>query len=142
MKHYVETKLVEQRFEKWFANDGTEFDNENDCVIYERRKNEEKVIKDFKKLKPKFLNLPILDWYYGTDAEVVSVSLKDDVDFIAVEDYFAIKSSYMDMSSLAEKKPTTYPCNILLVSGYEWVDVWGTESELKVKLEEFIDKLK
>ena len=142
MKHYVETKLVEQKFEKWFANDGKEFDNENDCVVYERRKSEEKVVKDFKKLKPKFLDIPVAEWFYGSDAEVVSVNLKDEVDFIAVEDYFAIKSSYMDMCSLIEKKPTEYPCNILVVSGYEWVDVWGTETDLKTKLQELISKLK
>lgn len=142
MKHLVETKLVEQKTEKWFADDGKEFDNEADCVVYERRKNEEKVVKDFKKLKPKFLDIPILEWFYGTDAEVVSVNLKDEFDFIVVEDYFAIKSSYMDMCSLIEKKPTEYPCNILVVSGCEWVDVWGTENDLKVKLKELIDKLK
>ena len=142
MKHYVETKLVEQKIEKWFADDGKEFDNEKDCVVYERRKNEDMVIKNFKKLKPKFLEIPILDWYYGSDAEVVSVNLKDEFDFIAVEDYFSIKSSYMDMSSLIEKKPTSYPANILIVSGYEWVDAWGTESDLKVKFQELVDKLK
>ena len=142
MKHYVETKMVEQKIEKWFANDGKEFDNENDCVVYERRKNEEKIVKEFKKLKPKFLEIPILDWYYGTDAEVVSVNLKDELDFIVVEDYFSIKSSYMDMTSLIEKKPTSYPANILIVSGYEWVDAWGTESDLKVKFQELVNKLK
>lgn len=142
MKHYVETKLVEQKIEKWFANDGKEFDNENDCVVYERRKNEEKVVKDFKKLKPKFLNIPILDWFYGTEEEIVSVNLKDEFDFIAVEDYFSIKSSYMDMCGLIEKKPTEYPCNIVVISGYEWADIWGTESDLKAKLKELVDKLK
>lgn len=142
MKHYVETKLVEQKIEKWFANDGKEFDNENDCVIYERRKNREKVEKEFKKLKPKFLDIPILEWFYGSDAEVVSVNLKDEFDFIAVEDFFAIKSSFMDMCSLIEKKPTEYPCNILVVSGCEWVDIYGTESDLKAQLKELVDKLK
>ena len=142
MKHYVETKLVEQKIEKWFANDGKEFDNENDCVLYERRKNEEKVVKDFRKLKPKILNIPILDCFYDTDAEIVSVNLKDEFDFIAVEDYFAIKSSYMDMCGLIEKKPTEYPCNIVVMSGYEWADIWGTESDLKAKLKELVDKLK
>ena len=63
-------------------------------------------------------------------------------DFILVEDYFAIKSSYMDMCSLIEKKPIEYPCNIVVVSGYEWVDIWGTEDDLKAKLEELIVKLK
>lgn len=141
MKHYVETKLVEQKIEKWFANDGAEFDNEQDCVVYERRKNEEKVVKDFKKLKPKFLNIPLVDWF-ACETEIVSVNLKDEYDFIAVEDYFAIKSSYMDMCGLREKKPTEYPCNILVISGYEWVDVYGTESDLKDKLEELVKKLK
>ena len=141
MKHYVETKLVEQKFEKWFANDGKEFDNENECVLYERRKNEEKVVKDFKKLKPKFLNIPLVDWF-TCDTEIVSVNLKDEYDFIAVEDYFAIKSSYMDMCALVEKKPKEYPCNILVISGYEWVDIYGTENDLKVKLQELIAKLK
>ena len=61
MKHLVETKMVEQKTERWFADDGKEFDNEKDCVVYERRKNEEKVVKEFKKLKPQFLNIPILD---------------------------------------------------------------------------------
>ena len=141
MKHLVETKMVEQKTEKWFADDGKEFDNEKDCVVYERRKNEEKVVKEFKKLKPQFLNIPILDWYYGDDAEVVSVNLKDECDFIAVEDYFAIKSSYMDMSGLIEK-PIEYPCNILIVSGYEWVDIYGTKDDLKNQLKELMEKIK
>ena len=102
MKHLIETKMVEQKTEKWFADDGKEFDNEKDCVVYERRKNEEKVAKEFKKLKPQFLNIPVLDWFMGTDAEIVSVNLKDELDFIAVEYYFAIKSSYMDICDLIE----------------------------------------
>jgi hypothetical protein len=142
MKHLIETKMVEQKTEKWFADDGKEFDNEKDCVVYERRKNEEKVVKEFKKLKPKFLDIPILEWFYGSDAEVVSVNLKDEFDFIVVEDYFAIKSSYMDMCGLIEKKPIEYPCNILITSGCEWVDIYGTESDLKTKLEELVAKLK
>ena len=142
MKHLIETKMVEQKTEKWFADDGKEFDNEKDCVVYERRKNEEKVVKDFKKLKPKFLDIPLVEWFVGTDAEIVSVNLKDEFDFIAVEDYFAIKSTWMDLSALREKKPTEYPCNILITSGYEWVDIYGTEQDFKSKLEEFIKKLK
>lgn len=141
MKHLVETKLVEQKTEKWFADDGKEFDNENDCIVYERRKNEEKVVKEFKKLKPQFLNIPLVEWF-ACETEIVSVNLKDEFDFIAVEDYFAIKSSYMDMCGLIEKKPTEYPCNILIISGYEWVDIYGTESDLKAKLKELVDKLK
>lgn len=142
MKHLIETKMVEQKTEKWFADDGKEFDNETDCIVYERRKNEEKIVKEFKKLKPQFLDIPILDWFMGTDAEIVSVNLKDELDFIAVEDYFAIKSPYMDMCSLIEKKPTEYPCNVLLVSGYEWVDIYGTKDDLKDGLKKLIEKIK
>lgn len=142
MKHYVETKLVEQKTEKWFADDGKEFDNEKDCVVYERRKNEEKVVKDFKKLKPQFLNIPILEWFYGSDAEVVSVKLKDEYDFDIVQDYFAIKSSWMDLSSMVEKKPTEYPCELVFASGCEWVDIYGTKDDLKNNFKELMEKFK
>lgn len=131
MKHLIETKMVEQKTEKWFADDGKEFDNEKDCVVYERRQNEEKVVKEFKKLKPKFLRIPIVEYFYGDEAEIVSINLNDESDFIFIEDYFAIKSSYMDMCGLVSKKPTNYPCNILVVSGCEWVDIYGTEEDLK-----------
>lgn len=141
MKHLVETKMVEQKTEKWFADDGKEFDNEKDCVVYERRKNEEIVVKKFKRLKPQFLDIPFVDWF-SCDTEIVSVNLKDEFDFFAVEDYFAIKSSYMDMSGLIEKKPTEYPCNILIISGYEWVDIYGTKDDLKNKLKETMEKIK
>ena len=141
MKHLVQTKLVEQTTEKWIANDGKEFDNEKDCVVYERRKHEDKVIKEFKKLKPQFLDIPLIDWF-SCDTEIVSVNLKDESDFFAVEDYFAIKSSYMDLCGLVEKKPTVYPCNILIISGYEWVDIYGTKDDLKNKLKETMEKIK
>ena len=142
MKHLIETKMVEQKTEKWFADDGKEFDNEKDCVVYERRKNEEKVVKEFKKLKPQFLNIPILDWFMGADVEIVYFNLKDEYDFIDVEDYCAIKSSYMDMCGLIKKKPTEYHCNILIVSGYEWIDIYGTKNELKDELKELVEKIK
>ena len=68
--------------------------------------------------------------------------LKDEYDFILVEDYFAIKSSWMDMCGLIEKKPKEYPCNIVVASGCEWVDIYGTEEDLKKQLEELVKKLK
>ena len=48
----------------------------------------------------------------------------------------------MDMCGLIEKKPTEYPCNILIVSGYEWVDIYGTKDDLKNQLNELIEKIK
>lgn len=141
MKHYVETKLVEQKTEKWFADDGKEFDNEKDCVVYERRKNEEKVVKEFKKLKPKFFDIPILEWFYGCDAEVVSVKLNDEYDFDIVQDYFAVKSSWMDLSAMVEKKPTEYPCELVFASGCEWVDIYGTLQDFKDNMTEMLIKI-
>ena len=46
------------------------------------------------------------------------------------------------MCGLIEKKPTEYPCNILIVSGYEWVDIYGTKDDLKNKLKELVEKIK
>lgn len=140
MKHYVETKLVEQKTEKWFAVDGKEFDNENDCVIYERRLNHEQIEKNFKKLKPKYLDIPVLTWFYGDDSEVVLVKLKNEYDFDIVKDHFVIKSSWMETVSLDEKKPTEYPCEMVFVSGYEWVDIYSTKDTLKEELTKLLEK--
>ena len=141
MKHYVETKLVEQKIEKWFAVDGKEFDNENDCVVYERRLNHEQIEKDFKKLKPTYLDIPVLTWFYGDDSEVVLIKLKDEYDLDIIKDHFAIKSSWMDTNTLDEKKPTEYPCEMVFVSGYEWVDIYSGKDKLKEELQNLLEKM-
>ena len=130
MKHLIETKMVEQKTEKWFADDGKEFDNETACVTYERRLNKENVEREFSKLKHKFLNIPMLEWFYGGDEEVVLITVEEEKDFLVAEDYFASKTTFMDLDGLKRKRPTSYPADLIIVSGCEWADVYGTKEDL------------
>ena len=147
MIKYVETKMVEQTTVKFVAEDGKVFTGDNaerECAEYERTKNKNKVEEEFKKLRPKYIEIPLLDWFYGCDAEIISVDVKDEIELeTTVKDYFTIKNpGYMDFEGFYSKKPTTFPCNIILVSGCEWVDVYsGGEKELKAELIKTIEKL-
>lgn len=146
MTKYVETKMVEQTTVKFIAEDGKVFcgDNaERECKEYERIKNREKVEIEFKKLNPKWINIPLLDWFGGCDTEVVSVNVKSEIELeTTVSDYFKIKSRYMDFEGFDSNKPTEFPCDIILVSGYEWVDIYkdgkeGLKTELIKSIEMF-----
>lgn len=138
MKEIRTIRMVEQTEVKFIADDGKEFIGENaerDCMIYERRKNEEKVINEFRKLKPKWIMQPVIDCFYGDIGEVISVTVNDEVDYdITIKDYFYIKSPYMEFCGYEESKPTEFPANIIIVSGGEWVDVYGTVEEFKEEL--------
>jgi hypothetical protein len=145
MKEIRKIKMIEVEEVKFIADDGKEFigDNaENECKLYERTRNEEKVEKEFNKLRPKWINIPLIDWV-GCENEIISVTVNDEVDFnITVRDYFYIKSpNYMDLSAFESKKPTEYPANIVLVSGYEWVDIFGSKEDLKEALMKTIEQL-
>lgn len=144
MKEIRTTRMIEQTEVKFVADDGKEFvgkDAEQECKTYERTKNNEKVINAFKKLKPKWINVPLFDWV--SDGEIISVTVNDEVDFdITVKDYYYIKSPHwMDFSNFDAKRPQTFPANIVLVSGCEWVDIYGSEYDLKEELRRTIEKL-
>lgn len=146
MTKYVETKMVEQTTIKFVAEDGKVFTGDNaefDCAEYERTRNRDKVVTEFKKLRPKFIEIPLLDWFYGCDSEIISINVKDEIEYeTTVKDYFTAKSRYMDFEGFVYKKPKTFPCNIILVSGSEWVDVYaGGEEELKTELLKLVAKL-
>lgn len=145
MTKFVETKMVEQTNIKFIADDGTEFIGENaeqKCKEYERTQNNEKVIREFKKLNPKWIDIPLVEWV-GCENEVISVTVKSEVEFeTTVRDYYYIKSpNYMDFEGFDNKKPKEFPANIVLVSGCEWVDVFGSETDLKAALHKAIEQL-
>lgn len=145
MTKFVETKMVEQTNIKFVADDGKEFIGENaerSCRDYERRQNEERVIKEFKKLKPKWLDIPLVEWV-GCENEVISVTAKDEVDFdTTIRDYYYIKSpQWMDFEAFDNKKPKEFPCDIILVSGCEWVDIFGSKEDLKEALQKALEQL-
>lgn len=143
MKEIRTIRMVEQTEVKFIADDGKEFATENECRIYERTQNEDRVVKEFKKLKPKWINVPLVDWVGCGENEIISVTINDEVDFdTTVKDYYYIKSpAYMDFSGFESKKPKEFPANIVLVSGYEWVDIFGSEEDFKTALMKTIEQL-
>ena len=146
MKEVRTIKMIEQTEVKFIADDGKVFTGENaenECALYERTQNEERVIKEFKKLKPKCINIPMLDWVGCGDNEVIAVTVNDEVDFdITVKDYYYIKSpQYMDLSCFESKKPKEFPANIVLVNGYEWVDIFGSSDDLVKALVQVTEQL-
>lgn len=146
MKEIRITKVVEQTEVKFVADDGKVFTGANaerECKTYERTQNEEKVINEFKKLKPKWINVPLVDWVGCGENEVISITVNSEIDFdTTVRDYYYIKSpSYMDFSNFESKKPKEFPANIVLVSGYEWVDIFGSDEDFKEALQKAIEQL-
>lgn len=127
MKEIRETKLVEQTTVKWVANDGKEFSTERDCAEHERRCDTEKCEKEYKKLHPKFLDIPFVDWSGNCTVEVVT--MESESDFDTVVDYYASLSSWTDLTDLLENKPAKFPCTKVIVSGEDWVQFsyWTVE---------------
>lgn len=146
MKEIRTTRLVEQTEVKFIADDGKEFFGNNaeaECRRYERTQNEERVVNEFKKLKPKWIDVPLIDWVGCGDNEVISVTVNDEIEFdTIVKDYYYIKSpDYMDFDSFESKKPKEFPANIVLVNGYEWVDIFGSETDFIEALKKTIEQL-
>lgn len=143
MTKLVETKMVEQTTTKFIADDGKEFATETECKNYERTQNEGKVVNEFKKLSPKWIDVPLVDWVGCGENEVISVIVKSEIEYdTTVRDYYYIKSPrYMDLSCLESKKPKEFPADIVLVSGCEWVDVFGSKEDFKKALMKTIEQL-
>ena len=133
MKEIRETKLVEQTTVKWVANDGKEFSTERDCVVYERRCDQEKCEKEYKKLHPKYLDIPFVDW--GVECSVEVVTMETERDYDTIVDYFSSLSTYMDIDGICGNKPTEFPCTKVLVSdeGYVTFSNWSVD-EVREKL--------
>jgi hypothetical protein len=101
-----------------------------------------KVINEFNRLNPKWIDVPLVDWV-GCENEVISVTVKNEIEFnTTVRDYYYIKSpTYMDFNGFESKKPKEFPANIILVSGCEWVDIFGDKEDFKRALMKTIEQL-
>lgn len=119
MKEIRETKLVEQTTVRFIACDGKEFTDEKECASYERRLDKDKLEKEYKKLHPIELSLPLIDYASTCYAELINVKSEEDFDIIV--DYYKSLSSWMDTCNLTDSKPTEYPKQMIIVSGEEWV---------------------
>lgn len=140
MKEIRETKWVEQTTVKWVANDGKEFSTERDCAAYERRCDAAKCEKEYKKLHPKFLDIPYVDWAGTCTVEVVTMETESDFDVVL--DYFASLNTWMNLTDLEENKPVQFPCTKVIVYGEDWAQFsyWSVE-DVKNELLKVLDVL-
>ena len=144
MTKEVTTKMVEQTNIKYIANDGKVFEGstaESDCKDYERRKNCDKCEKEFKKLNPRFVPDPALDWVAAED-ELWVVPLKSEADWLVLLDYVKRGDGYMDTSYLEERKPSIFPTEIAIIIEYEYASYYGTKDELVAEMEKAIKAAK
>lgn len=139
MKEIRTIKMVEQTLVKFIANDGKEFENENECAAYERRMDKEKCEKEFKKLKPTLISIPFTDW--GCPLEVYKITLNHESDLYIIEDYMKADCSYRDVD-LRYNKPTEYPCTRILLVDEGYANFSSmTVDDVKQKLLEAAAKL-
>lgn len=110
MKEIRTTKLVEQTTIEFIANDGRKFigDNaEQDCIVYERRLNQEIVKKEFNKVKHIIVELPLLNWFKDW-TKILIVKLTDENDYMRLIDYLITFEDKFDCD-IDIDTPTSYP---------------------------------
>lgn len=111
-----------------FADDGKKFVGKNaerECVIYERTKERQKVENEFKKLKPVWLYIELVELV--SDAEIVAVTVKNESDYdITVKDY--VSDEWVDLEGFYHGKPEQFPADIVIVITDNWVEVLSKES--------------
>jgi hypothetical protein len=142
MKVVIEKKTVEVEEIKYFADDGTECASEAECKTYERRKQTEYVEKMFRKLSPKRINDPLVYEFYGEeDADIFLIKAECEYDYdVILSDYFANKVSSMDLEGLRYNKPVSFPAELIICSGYDWVTVWGTKEQFKEEIKRLYEE--
>lgn len=141
MKVVKTVRMVEQVDVEVFADDGKKFVGENaemECLVYERTKDRKKVENEFKKLKPVWLNIDLVEMV--NDAEIVAVTVKDEFDYdITVKDY--VRDKWVDLDNFDHDKPKQFPADIVIAITDCWVAVQSKE-KIVSNLENELAKLK
>lgn len=121
MKEIRITKMVEQTTVTFEANDGKQFTGENaerNCKNYEMQLNKELCEKEFKKLKPIFLDESIFGWFGGDGCQqLIIVNLKDQCDFDCLRNYCESQSRYMEFDI---DEPQEYPKQMVVSMDEGW----------------------
>lgn len=121
MKEIRITKMVEQTTVTFEANDGKKFTGENaerDCKNYEMQLNKELCEKEFKKLKPIFLDEDIMSWFSGNECDqFIIVNLKDENDFDCLKNYIQSHNKYMEFDI---EEPQKYPQQMVVSMSESW----------------------
>ena len=142
MKQIIETKLVEQRTEKFVADDGTEFIGEGaeqKCKDDERRKDTEKCKKEFEKLNPVYLDFPFAGW--GNECIVYKVHLENSGDLTKIIDYEEQNAGDWFDNYLTERT-YNYPCDVIIYGCENYVDVVTDINDVIDRVTKTLEKLK
>lgn len=142
MKEIRVTKMVEQTTVTFEANDGKKFTGENaerECKNYEMQLNKEACAKEFKKLKPIFLDEVIWYWFSGnTDDHFIVVNLKDQNDFDCLRNYCESRNPYVEFDI---DEPKEYPKQMVVSMSDSWVCEYRKGlSDLTQQLESIVEK--
>jgi len=142
MKEIRITKMVEQTTVTFEANDGKKFTGENaerECKNYEMQLNKDLCEKEFKKLKPIFLDEVIWQWFSGnTEDYFVIVNLKNQNDFDCLRNYCESRNPYLEFD-IAE--PKEYPKQMVVSMSDSWVCEYRKGlSDLTQQLENIVEK--
>lgn len=87
MKKETKSRMIEEKYEVFVAEDGTTFDTARECVNYEKKRKQRKFIEEAEKLRIEKLDnvIPVTDIEHQEDNNYswYAVQNKDDLDLIA-----------------------------------------------------------
>lgn len=140
MKEIRRTKLVEVEDVKFIANDGKEFTGDNaekECIDYERNLDRERVEKEFKKLNPRYIELPCVEWFCF-NAEIVAVTVNNEYDYeVTLKDHFYHCCDFVDWE---ENKPKSFPQDIIVLSNYDYAWIWD-KIQMRKELQKALEQM-
>lgn len=136
MKEIRETKMVEQTTVKFVADDGTEFDKDYDCSIYEAKKNRE-ILKAKLDGALTEVKLHIMEWWNCSAVYKVKARNKEDI----LNIYAYVDDSYESFEYYEKTIPigeTIYM--VVSEDGYANFYNFDLATELKETYDELVGK--
>lgn len=139
MKEVITIKMVEQTTTKYIADDGKEFDNEQDCKQYELEKRKNEVKKRFDCIDRVYIDIPMLDGYKGEGC-VYKITFYNREDISAFIDYYMAHHFYMEDVYIQIKKIKCFPYTTIVDVGYDSL-YFLDEDVLRKDIEKMLSQL-
>ena len=143
MKKEIRSRIVEEKYDVFVAEDGTTFDTARECVNYEKKRKQQSFIEEAEKLRIEKLDgvIPVTDIEHREDNKYFwyTVRNKDDLDLIA---------KACGYHNFDEASPMEINCpEILCVETLDYAEEYEGEiycytlSSIMGNIEEFMDEL-
>ena len=139
MKEVITIKMVEQTTTKYIADDGREFNKENECREYELGKKRKDVETRFNLIEKTKIDIPLLDCYKGEGC-VYKITFNSREDVNALVDYYTLFHFHMDYVYAEIKKITSFPFTTLMDEGYDSI-YFLSEDILRKDIAKLIEQL-